>query len=88
MWTGICLHRGHEVWDSIMEDFEEESADAPELSTKLKQMLTDSDANKDGTINKPELSAFIQGAQKIMDEMDMQGTDEDASDEEELDYDA
>ena len=51
-------------------------------------MLTDSDANKDGTINKPELSALIQGAQKIMDEMDMQGTDEDASDEEELDYDA
>ena len=72
-----------EVWNSLLEEIGDESADAPELSEKLKQMLKDSDANKDGTISKPELSSFVQGAQSILEEMDMDEMDE--NDEEELD---
>ena len=68
-----------EVWDSIFQDFQEEFTDAPEMSEKLQQILKDSDANKDGTITKPELHSFIQGAQRIVDDMD---TDEEESNEE------
>ena len=66
-----------EVWGSLLEDLGEETADAPELVERLKTVLKDSDANKDGAISKPELSSFIQGAQSILDEMDVEEEDED-----------
>ena len=54
---------------------------------KLKAMLKDSDTNKDGAISKPELSSFIQGAQSILDEMDVEEEDED-EEEAEIEEDA
>ena len=38
---------------------------------KLKQVLKESDADKDGVITKPELASFVQGAQSILEDMDL-----------------
>ena len=65
-----------EVWDSILEEGAEDSEEAPEVMEKLKQVLKESDADKDGVITKPELASFVQGAQSILEDMDLDAEDD------------
>ena len=65
-----------EVWSSLQEEIGEEEESNTELTTKLKQMLSDADKDKDGHITKPELASFVQAAESVLDEMDLEGGDE------------
>merc|ERR1719473_1891363 len=84
------LHES-EVWDSLKEEIGDEEMENSDLTTKLKQMLMDSDKNSDGIISKPELASFVQAAESVLDELDendMDGSfleEDDEDDEEEYD---
>ena len=71
-----------EVWSSLQEEIGEEEESNTELTTKLKQMLSDADKDKDGHITKPELASFVQAAESVLDEMDESGLEGDEEDEE------
>lgn len=81
------LHES-EVWNSLLEELGEESTDAPELADQLKKLLKESDTNGDGTISKPELASFVQGAQSILDEMDTDDMGDITDEDDEPEYEA
>ena len=60
-----------EVWNSILEELDaspdawERTDDKVVRKIRVKQLLKASDADKDGTISKPELASFLESVQDI-----------------------